>query len=59
MTVDELVKMLKRYDGNMVVEIRVHNPSVGPSRGAKIKNSAGWNRLGQRTAVYLSRKPFG
>ena len=41
MTVDELVKMLKRYDGNMVVEIRVHNPSAGPSRGTQVKTVQG------------------
>jgi hypothetical protein len=38
MTAGELIKALKRYDENMVVEIRVHNPSVGPSRGTNIKS---------------------
>lgn len=36
MTAGELIKALKRYDEDMNVEIRVHNPSVGPSRGNKI-----------------------
>lgn len=38
MTAGELIKALKRYDENMVVEIRVRNPSVVPSRGTNIKS---------------------
>lgn len=37
MTVVEMIKALKRYDEDMVVEIRVYNPSVGPSIGTGIK----------------------
>ena len=37
MTVAEMIKMLKRYDEKIEVEIRVHNPSVGPSRGTQVK----------------------
>lgn len=37
MTVGELIKALKRHDDEQVVEILVHNPSVGPSRGTGIK----------------------
>ena len=38
MTVGEMIKALKRYDENTEIEIRVHNPSVGPCRGTRVKS---------------------
>lgn len=38
MTAGEMIKALKRYDENTEIEIRVHNPSVGPCRGTKVKS---------------------
>lgn len=37
MTVGEMIKQLNRYNVDMVVEIYVKNPSVGPSRGTNLK----------------------
>lgn len=38
MKVGEMIKALERYDENTEIEIRVHNPSVGPSRGTRVKS---------------------
>lgn len=37
MKVCKMIEALRRYDENTEIEIRVHNPSVGPCRGTKVK----------------------
>lgn len=56
MKASELIKALKRYDEDMEVEIRVHNPSVGPSRGTHIKSvSKGIDWDNNRLFIYAEK----
>ena len=56
MKASELIKALKRYDEDMEVEIRVHNPSVGPSRGTNIKSvSKGIDWDNNRLFIYAEK----
>ena len=51
-----MIKALKRYDENMIVEIKVHNPSVGPSRGNNIKSiSKGIDWDNDRLFIYAEK----